>query len=176
MIFSLGEKVYVYKIDTQEAGITPNPAPVTPPCPLSLSDFPSTTFPEWWFFTFIIFWWTGLSNSYFESAFLLFPFVSSYLNICAGLIKGTQVLLLTIYHCWLYLLLCTTFTSRLWRRFFWLPPSLVCIECLWNYFLYHILSLVHLHLLTRIWYLIYSPFIWKLRMRKQHSEEKRSLG
>lgn len=48
---------------------------MTPHCALSLHDFPSTTFPEWQFLTFIIFQGTGLSNSCFESAFLLFPFM-----------------------------------------------------------------------------------------------------
>lgn len=76
-MFSLGEKVCGCRMETREAGTTPSPAPMTPRCPLSLHDF-STTFLQWWFFTFIIFQWTEISNSCFESTFL---FISIYVPL-----------------------------------------------------------------------------------------------
>lgn len=51
---------------------------------------------------FIIFQGTGLSNSYFESSFLLFSLMSSCLDTCAGLTRGVQALLLHVCHCWRY--------------------------------------------------------------------------
>lgn len=109
--------------------------------------------------------------------FFFFPFMSSYLNICAGLIKkdvGTTAncispLTLSPPLHNLYIKVVETF-------FFQLPPPLFALS---GYRITFYTTFYHLfpgNLLTWIWCLIYSPFIWKLRMRKQCGEEKRSWG
>lgn len=87
--------------ETHKAGDTASPTRDTSLLPGS-PRFPLSTPSRVMILPFIIFQGTGLSNSYFDSSFLLFSLMSSYLDICAGLIRGVQALLLHVCHCWRY--------------------------------------------------------------------------
>ena len=69
---------------------------------------------------------SSLLSSSSEQEFLIavwicFPFISIYVPLPQHVCwtdKGDEAFPLTVYHCWLYLLLCITFTSRLQRLLF----------------------------------------------------------